>query len=158
MCYRGETNSIRLCDECSANSQILSTICQYFKGNLHSICLCRVYSMLQRMPNSVIMYYMFCLASLPHASFVFVFRCKPGLIWFERKLRRKGGFTLIYTRLFPYSQNFPSKFRLSAAAKTSFSHQFFNKKFSTEIKHSKPIFKLKNNCKFFTLIIQHFST
>ncbi len=78
MCYWGEANSIWLCDECSANSWTLSVDCWYFKGNSHSIHLCRVYSM----PNTVQMYHTFFLASLPHASFAFVFRFKPGFIVF----------------------------------------------------------------------------
>ncbi len=52
--------------------------CWYFKKNLYSIRLCRIYSLPRCMPNSVQMYHMFCLLSLPHASFAFVFRCKPG--------------------------------------------------------------------------------
>ncbi len=64
-----------------ANSHTLSVDWQYFKGNPHSIHLCRVYSMPWWMPNSVKMYRTFCLTSLPHVSFVFTFRCKPGFIW-----------------------------------------------------------------------------
>ncbi len=32
-CYRGEANSIRLCDERSANSRMLSVDCRYIEGN-----------------------------------------------------------------------------------------------------------------------------
>ncbi len=35
----GEANSIRLCDECSANSWMLSAKCRYFKRNSHTIHL-----------------------------------------------------------------------------------------------------------------------
>ncbi len=47
-----------------------------FKGNSHSIRLCKVYSKHRRMSNGIQMYHIFCLSSLPHASFVF--RCKLG--------------------------------------------------------------------------------
>ncbi len=40
----------------------------------------RVYSLPRWMRNSVQMYYTLCVASLPHASFAFVFRCKPSFI------------------------------------------------------------------------------
>ncbi len=43
--------------------------CWYFEGNSHSMCLCRVYLMPQRMSNSVQMYHIFYLTSLPHALF-----------------------------------------------------------------------------------------
>ncbi len=49
----GEANSIRLCDECLANSRMLSIICRYIKGNLHTIRLCRVVSLPRRMPNNL---------------------------------------------------------------------------------------------------------
>ncbi len=80
MCYWGEANSIRLCNKRSVNSWPLSVDCRYFKGNSHSIRLCRIYSMPQRMPSSVQMHHTFCLTSLPHVSFVFALRCKPGFI------------------------------------------------------------------------------
>ncbi len=80
MCYHGEANSIWPCNEHLTNSRMLSIDCRYFKGNSHSMCLCRVCSMPRQMPNRVQMYYSFCLASLPHATFGF--RCKPGLSLF----------------------------------------------------------------------------
>ncbi len=39
ICYLGEANSIRLCDEHSVNSQTLSISYRYFKGNSHMIRL-----------------------------------------------------------------------------------------------------------------------
>ncbi len=42
-CYRGEANSIWLCEEHLANGRKPSIHCRYFKGNSHSICLCRVF-------------------------------------------------------------------------------------------------------------------
>ncbi len=75
MCYRGKENSIRLCDKHSTGSRTLLIDCWYFKGNSHSIRLCTVFSMPRWMPNSVQMYHIFCLASLPHVLFVFSFRC-----------------------------------------------------------------------------------
>ncbi len=68
-----EASGIRLCDECSANSRMLSVDCQYFNTR----CLCRVDSLPGRMSNSVRMYHMFCLASSLHM--LFAFRCGPGL-------------------------------------------------------------------------------
>ncbi len=47
----GEANSIRLCDEHSANSRMLSVECRYIKGNSRTMRLCRVDS-LPRSPNS----------------------------------------------------------------------------------------------------------
>ncbi len=79
-CYRGEANSIRLCSKCSGNSRMLSVDCWYFKGNLHTIRLCRVDSLPRQMLNSVRMYHIFCLASHPHVLFAFIFTCKPGFI------------------------------------------------------------------------------
>ncbi len=78
MCYRGEANSIRLYDECSANRRMLSFDCGYFKGKSHSICWCRVYPLPWWMPNSVQRYHTFCLTLLPHALFAFTFGCKPS--------------------------------------------------------------------------------
>ncbi len=75
-----QANSIRLCDECSANSQMLSIDCWYIKGNLHTICLCLVDSLPRRMPNSLQRCLTFCLSSCPHASFAFACRCKPSLM------------------------------------------------------------------------------
>ncbi len=72
-------NSIQLCNKCSVNGQTLSVDCRYFRRNSHSIHLCRVYSLLRRMPNSVQMHHTFCIALLPHVLFTFAFRCKPGL-------------------------------------------------------------------------------
>ncbi len=99
MSYRSEANSIRLCDELAKQYSAvqwtfgkqylavrrmfgeqpnaihrLSVLQREFAFN----CLCRVYLMPRRMPNSVQMYHTFCLASLPHVSFAF--RCKPGFI------------------------------------------------------------------------------
>ncbi len=54
---------------------------------------CRVYLLPWRMPNSAQMHYTFCLAWLPHASFAFAFRCKPGFRWFTNGLRT--GHTLV---------------------------------------------------------------
>ncbi len=79
MCYWGEANSIQLCDECSVNSRMLSINCWYLKENLHTTPICRVDSLPQPMPNSVRMYYTFCLASRPHTSFAFAFSCKYDL-------------------------------------------------------------------------------
>ncbi len=56
--------------------------CRYLKGNLHTIRLYMVDSLPGRMPNSVQMYHMYCLASCPHMSFVFAFGCKHGLTIF----------------------------------------------------------------------------
>ncbi len=39
MCYRGEANSLRLCDECLANSRALSVNCWSFNGNSQTIHL-----------------------------------------------------------------------------------------------------------------------
>ncbi len=58
---------------------MLSIDCWYIKGNSHTICLCMINSLPRRMPNSIRMQHTFCLTSRPHASFVFAFRCKPGL-------------------------------------------------------------------------------
>ncbi len=79
LCYRGEANSIQLCDKHSANSRTLSIDYWYFKENSLSILLRRVSLMPQWMPNSVQMWRMFCLTSTPHESFVFAFKCKHGL-------------------------------------------------------------------------------
>ncbi len=75
----GEANNIRLYDKCSADSRTLPVNCRYFKGNSHSIYLCRIYLMPRLMPNSVQVYDMFSLTSLSPASFTFAFRCKPGI-------------------------------------------------------------------------------
>ncbi len=56
----------------------ISVDCWCFKGNSHSVRLCRVCSLPHRMPNSVQMYQMVCHASL-HTSFAFAFSCKLGL-------------------------------------------------------------------------------
>ncbi len=54
--------------------------CRYFKGNSHSIRLCRFCSMVWQMQTVYKMYATFCLASLPHASFTFTLRWEPGLM------------------------------------------------------------------------------
>ncbi len=46
----------RLCDERSANSQMLSIDCRYIKGNLRTIRLCRVGSLPRRIPNNLQIY------------------------------------------------------------------------------------------------------
>ncbi len=95
MCYQGKANSIRLCNEHSVNSRMLSVDCRHFKENLYTISLCRVNSLSWRMPNSVRMYHMFCLTSRPHT--LFAFGCKPDYTIPHLSNRQAKGFIRIFS-------------------------------------------------------------
>ncbi len=77
------------CVSCATNV-MLSVDCRYIQGNSHTIHLCRVNSLLRRIPNSIQIYHTFCLGTCPHTSFAFPCRYKPS-------------FRLLFLQLVDYS-------------------------------------------------------